>query len=132
MKGDVMAQSRKPLSEKLVKLRVVEKKYMETLTETNKVKIVVAPWLNNKIIRNKQTFLSGETFQATEKEARALLDTGGVQLASEKPVPYLPPFLEHKINLSAGVCLREDILGKHPTREMGSTNINAPWVDLES
>lgn len=125
-----MAQTRKtPTEEKLIKLRVVEQKYMESLTKENRVKIVVAPWENNVVLVNKKKYEGGETFYAPETQARALLETGGVQLASEKPKPFFPAFLEHKFQSVNGVVARDNVLGKIPTRT--GEDYDAPWKESD-
>ena len=124
-----MAQAqRKASGEPLVKLRVVAHKYMESVTKMGKAKIVTAPWANNTVLFNKKRYGPGETFEVPAKQAEALLDTGSVQKASEKPKPFRPPSLDHDISLTDGIVLREDVEGKVPTRN-GEADKDAPWED---
>jgi hypothetical protein len=122
-----------------LKLRVRAKKFMETVTNTGKSRLVAAPWANNTVRVNGKTYGPGDTFhvepikdemgkviRTAKQMAEDLLSTGGVERADGKPTPFTPPSLEHKITLTNGIVYRDDIDGKIPTRR-GPTDINAPW-----
>lgn len=129
-KVGILAQARAQ-ERGLIKLRVIAKKYMESVTEGRQVRLVPAPWKGNTVIVNKKQFKGGETFEVNEKQAKALLETGCVQLASEKPKVFMPPSLQHNIKLSNGIVFRDDIQGKIPTRDSESNDYDSPWVNRE-
>lgn len=125
-----MGQARNQES-KLVKLRVIAQKYMETVTPSRQVRVVAAPWKGNTVKVNGKSFKGGQTFEVTSKEATSLLETGCVQLASEKPKVFMPPSLEHNIIFSNGIVSGEEVFGKIPTRDSESNNYDSPWVERE-
>lgn len=122
-----MAQTRKQSEDKrLIRLRVVESKYMES-HEGGKAAFVVAPWPDNKVLVSGKTYKSGKTFSVDKKTAKELLLTGGVQLASEKPKPFFPPFLEHKLQFCNGIAPRDELLGLIPTRDVVTNDYESGW-----
>lgn len=120
---ETQANAKKP---KLIELRVTRKKYMESVNDAGQVRIVPGPW-NHKVKYNKREYGPGDTFKALPEHAEKLIATGTVQLAESKEKPFRPPSLTHEIELRDGVHLRDDLLGKIPTR-MGSDK-DAPWID---
>lgn len=127
------------MTQETVKLRVVAHRYMESATKPGK--LVAAPWTNNKVLHNKKAYGPGDTFEiegvfdqngklikTAKQAAQDLVDSGTVQIASEKPRAYKPPFLEHRIQEMRGVQPREKTFGKVPTRE-DNNDFDAKWED---
>lgn len=114
-----------------VKLRVTSKRYVEAYNKIGKItkrEIVEADWLTNKVKHNGTIYEPGQEFEVkpvmdngrlikpAKVVAEELVATGCVQLASSKPVTYMPPSIDRPIELTNGIQMKADVEGMIPTR----------------